>query len=199
MSSRLIEFVEHLPRKRIVLVGDLMVDRYIYGNAERLSPEAPVPVLHFKQERSAVGGAGNVAADLSVLGAEVRVIGVIGDDEPGRLVRKLLAEYDCDTSWVIAEPTRPTITKVRLVGLAQHRHPQQMLRLDYEDASEMDGNVAARVIDRVDKALDGADALCIEDYSKGLLSPEICRRIIVLAKARNVPVFVDPAAINNYV
>src|SRR5207253_3443295 len=100
MSTRLIEFIEHLPRKRIVLVGDLMLDRTLYGNAERLSPEAPVPVLHFRYERSAVGGAGNVAADLSVLGAEVRVVGVIGDDEPGRLVRKLLGEYDCDTSWL---------------------------------------------------------------------------------------------------
>src|SRR5438552_2447059 len=190
MSTRLIEFIEKLPRKRIVLVGDLMVDRTIEGSAERLSPEAPVPVLHYRGERSAVGGAGNVAADLSVLGAEVRVVGVIGDDEPGRLVRKLLGEYDCDTSWLLQEPTRPTISKVRLVGLAQHRHPQQMMRLDYEDASEMDGNVAARVIDRIEKALDGADALCIEDYNKGLLTPEICRRIIGLAKSRGVPVFV---------
>src|SRR5947209_17170986 len=86
MSTRLIEFVENLPRKRIVLVGDLMVDKTLYGNAERLSPEAPVPVLHFRSERNAVGGAGNVAADLSVLGAEVRTIGIIGPDEPGRLV-----------------------------------------------------------------------------------------------------------------
>src|SRR5438309_772469 len=149
MSSRLIEFVEHLPRKRIVLVGDLMVDRYIYGNAERLSPEAPVPVLHFKQERSAVGGAGNVAADLSVLGAEVRVIGVIGDDEPGRQVRRLLGDYGCQTQWVIPDPARPTITKMRLVGLAQHRHPQQMMRLDYEDASDIGAELGYQVIDHV--------------------------------------------------
>src|SRR5947209_13818703 len=165
MSSRLIEFVEHLPRKRIVLVGDLIVDRYLYGNAERLSPEAPVPVLHFKQERSAVGGAGNVAADLSVLGAEVRVVGIIGQDEPGRDVRRLLGEYACETDWIIEDSTRPTITKVRFIGLAQHRHPQQMLRLDYEDASEIKSNLAGKVIDQVSRALDGADALCIEDYN----------------------------------
>lgn len=199
MSSRLIEFVENLPRKRIVLIGDLMVDRYIYGNAERLSPEAPVPVLHFKQERSAVGGAGNVAADLSVLGAEVRVVGVIGDDEPGRQVRKLLGDYGCETDWLLVDPARPTITKTRLVGLAQHRHPQQMMRLDYEDASEIGEDLAAKVIDRVTAALDGADALCIEDYNKGLLPTEVCRKVIALARARNVPVFVDPAAIDNYV
>src|SRR5947209_4798791 len=106
MSTRLIEFVERLPRKRIVLVGDLMVDRTLYGNAERLSPEAPVPVLHYKYERSACGGAGNVAADLSVLGAEVRVVGVVGDDEAGRHVRKLLGDYGCASEWLLTEASR---------------------------------------------------------------------------------------------
>lgn len=198
MSTRLIEFIEHLPRKRIVLVGDLMIDRTLYGNAERLSPEAPVPVLHFRYERSAVGGAGNVAANLSVLGCDVRVVGITGDDEAGRHIRKLLGEYDCNTDLILAEPTRPTISKVRLVGLAQHRHPQQMMRLDYEDPSAIEANVAARVIDRITQALDGADALCIEDYNKGLLTPETCHRIIMLAKSHGVPVFVDPAAIDDY-
>lgn len=198
MSTRLIEFVENLPRQRIVLVGDLMLDRTLFGNAERLSPEAPVPVLHYKYERSAVGGAGNVAADLSVLGADVRVVGVVGDDEPGRHVFKLLGEYDCNTDLVLKEPTRPTISKIRLVGLAQHRHPQQMMRLDYEDRSELESATAARLIDRVAAALDGADALCIEDYNKGLLTPEVCRRVITLARGRGVPVFVDPAAIADY-
>ena len=199
MSSRLIEFVEHLPRdKKIVLIGDLMLDRSIYGNAERLSPEAPVPVLHFKQERSAVGGAGNVAADLSVLGAQVRVVGIVGNDEPGRHIRKLLGEYGCETDWLVEDLTRPTISKVRLVGLAQHRHPQQMMRLDYEDASDIDGAIASKIIERLTAALGGADALCIEDYNKGLLTADICRRAIVLAGARNIPIFVDPAAITDY-
>ena len=198
MSTRLIEFVEQLPHKRIVVIGDLMVDRTIYGNAERLSPEAPVPILHFSHERSAVGGAGNVAANLSVLGCDVRVIGVTGQDEAGAQVRKLLGDYECETDWILEESARPTISKVRLVGLAQHRHPQQMLRLDYEDASAINPNLAARVIDRVIAALEGADALCIEDYNKGLLTDEVCQHIIQLAKARLIPVFVDPAAITDY-
>jgi D-beta-D-heptose 7-phosphate kinase/D-beta-D-heptose 1-phosphate adenosyltransferase len=198
MSTRLIEFVENLPRKRIVLAGDLMLDRTLFGNAERLSPEAPVPVLHYRYERSAVGGAGNVAADLSVLGADVRVVGIVGDDEPGRQVHKLLGEYGCQTDMILTEPARPTISKVRLVGLAQHRHPQQMMRLDYEDATDLDSAVAARFIARVSSALEGADALCLEDYNKGLLTAEVCRRVIALAKSRGVPVFVDPAAITDY-
>lgn len=198
MSTRLIEFVENLPRKRIVLVGDLMIDRYLYGNAERLSPEAPVPVLHFNHERSTVGGAGNVAANLATLGAEVRVVGVVGNDEPGKLVHKLLADYGCQTDWLIEDSSRPTISKVRLVGLAQHRHPQQMMRLDYEDASEVGPVVAAKLIEKLSSALEDADALCIEDYNKGLLPPDLCRKIIVLARSRGVPVFVDPAAITSY-
>ncbi len=200
MSSRLIEFVEHLPRnKKIVLIGDLMLDRYVYGNAERLSPEAPVPVLHFKQERNTVGGAGNVAANLSVLGAQVRIVGIVGNDEPGIHVRKLLADYGCETSWLAVEDVqRPTISKVRLVGLAQHRHPQQMMRLDYEDPSEITATIASKVIDQLTAALDGAEAMCIEDYNKGLLTTEICRRAIVLARSRGIPIFVDPAAITNY-
>src|SRR4051794_23211327 len=86
MSTRLIELVERLPRSNVVLLGDLMLDRYMYGNAERLSPEAPVPVLHYQREELRLGGAGGVAADLAALGATVRVIGVIGADEPGKEV-----------------------------------------------------------------------------------------------------------------
>ena len=198
MSSRLIEFVEKLSRKRIVLIGDLMLDRTLFGNAERLSPEAPVPVLHFKKEQNAVGGAGNVAANLSVLGSEVRVIGIIGDDEPGRHIRKLLSEYGVDSDYIATAATRPTISKVRLVGLAQHRHPQQLLRLDYEDASIIDDRLAAHVYDCIVKAMDGADGICIEDYNKGLLSPDMTQKIIKLARSKQIPVFVDPASIADY-
>src|SRR5690348_8501079 len=130
MSTRLIEFVENLPRSAVVLVGDLMLDRYLYGNAERLSPEAPVPVLHYQNEELRLGGAGGVAADLAALGAEVRVIGVIGADDVGRQVRQQLAGCGALDRWLVVASNRPTTCKMRLVGLAQHRHPQQMMRVD---------------------------------------------------------------------
>src|SRR6185437_11630582 len=101
MSTRLIEFIENLTPSRVVLVGDLMLDRYLYGNAERLSPEAPVPVIHYQREELRLGGAGGVAADLAALGAEVRVIGVIGADEPGKEVRRLLIECGADPGMVV--------------------------------------------------------------------------------------------------
>src|SRR5436305_4531313 len=121
MTKRLIEIIENLPRSPVVLVGDLMLDRYMYGNAERLSPEAPVPVLHYQKEELRLGGAGGVAADLAALGAEVRVVGVIGQDDVGQQVRSHLSDCGAQHQWLVEAADRPTTCKVRLVGLAQHR------------------------------------------------------------------------------
>lgn len=198
MSTRLIELVEGLSRSRVGLLGDLMMDRYLYGNAERLSPEAPVPVLHYQREELRLGGAGGVAADLAALGATVRVIGVVGDDESGKLVRKQLIECGADPGTLVHVTGRPTISKVRLVGLAQHRHPQQMMRLDFEDPSPLGSQVAAQVVDKLHSLLGEIDVLCIEDYNKGLLTEDLCRQAIELARSRGVPVLVDPAAITDY-
>src|SRR5688572_11283473 len=181
MATRLIELVERLPGARVALVGDLMLDRYVYGNVERLSPDAPVPVFHHQREDARLGGAGRVAADLATLGAQVGVVSILGADETGHRVRTLLEEYKVDTAGLIETPDRPTTCKVRLVGLAQHRHAQQMIRMDFEDASPVDPTLAARVVDAVARALDaGAVALCVEDYNKGLLTPGVCRRVIEL-------------------
>ncbi|HSU66199.1 MAG TPA: D-glycero-beta-D-manno-heptose 1-phosphate adenylyltransferase [Tepidisphaeraceae bacterium] len=198
MPTRLIELVENLPRSRVVLLGDLMLDRYLYGNAERLSPEAPVPVLHYQKEELRLGGAGGVAANLATLGATVRVVGVVGNDENGNQVRKQLIEVGADPGTLVQSAGRPTISKVRLVGLAQHRHPQQMMRLDYEELSAIPADVGREVIATLDRVLGEADMLCIEDYNKGLLTPELCARAIELARARKIPVLIDPAAINDY-
>ena len=198
MPTRLIELVEHLPAAKVVLIGDLMLDKYIYGNAERLSNDAPVPVLHFQKEESRLGGAGRVAADLATLGAKVHLVSICGTDQTGQQIGKLLEGYGVSTDGVIATPDRPGIAKVRLVGLAQHRHPQHLIRLDYEDPAAIDAALGDRVLSALEKALDGAAALCVEDYNKGLLTDDVCRRVIALAKQRNVPVFVDPYQLSDY-
>jgi len=198
MTNRLIELVEGLPASRIVLIGDVMLDRYLYGNAERLSPDAPVPVLHYKHEDCRLGGAGRVAADLAALGADVQVVSIIGPDETGRLVRDLLTGCGCNVDGLLEVAGRPSTSKVRLVGLAQHRHPQQMMRLDYEDASAIDGPTAERVLTAFAAAIESAAVVCMEDYDKGLLKGPLCQRIIGVARSRGVPVFVDPAAIKDY-
>src|SRR3954468_6871810 len=175
MSTRLIDLVENLPRNRVVLLGDFMMDRYLYGNAERLSPEAPVPVLHFQNEEYRLGGAGNVAAGLAALNAEVRVVGVMGSDDMSRTLVEHLQTSGCDTSGLVCCTGRPTTTKMRLVGSAQHRHPQQMLRLDFEQTSALAAGDEDKLIAAFERAIDGAAVVCIEDYNKGTVSPRVCR------------------------
>jgi D-beta-D-heptose 7-phosphate kinase/D-beta-D-heptose 1-phosphate adenosyltransferase len=198
MSTRLIDLVENLPRNRVVLVGDFMMDRYLYGNAERLSPEAPVPVLHFQNEEYRLGGAGNVAGGLAALNAEVRVVGVAGDDEMSRRLSESLIACGCDTAGLVRCAGRPTTTKMRLVGSAQHRHPQQMLRLDFEQTSALSPADEQRIIDAFSAAIDGAAVVCIEDYDKGAITPRVCREIIRIATERKIPVLIDPANIADY-
>jgi D-beta-D-heptose 7-phosphate kinase / D-beta-D-heptose 1-phosphate adenosyltransferase len=198
MPTRLIELVERLPRARVVLVGDLMLDRYLYGNAERLSPEAPVPVLHYQREELRLGGAGGVAANLATLGADVRVVGVVGQDDAGKHVREHLTYCGASTESLVETADRPTVSKVRLVGLAQHRHPQQMMRIDFEEHGPLTAELAQRIVDRIEAELPKADLLLLEDYNKGVLAPEVCRQVIASAKRRGVPVLIDPANIPDY-
>ncbi|HEV2295805.1 MAG TPA: D-glycero-beta-D-manno-heptose 1-phosphate adenylyltransferase [Tepidisphaeraceae bacterium] len=204
MPTRLIELVDKLRGRRVVVIGDLMVDRYLYGDVERISPEAPVPVLRFEREELRLGGAGNVAANLAVLGAEVAMIAVVGNDDMGRAARKLLGECGCGYDAGLVEASdRPTVAKMRLVGSAQHRHAQTMMRLDFENPAPVSAAVAEQVVARVESMLEGGanggpDVLCIEDYNKGLLTPQVCKHVIGLARQRGVPVIVDPAAIADY-
>src|SRR5687768_15600084 len=199
MPTRLIEIVERLPRSRVLLVGDVMMDRYLYGDVERISPEAPVPVLHFRREELRLGGAGNVAANLAVLNAAVSVVAVVGADDVGKQVRLHLHGMGCDESGLIEVAHRPTVTKMRLVGSAQHRHAQTMLRLDYEDRGPVSDEVGAEIVRRVEAALArGTDVLCMEDYNKGLLTPAVCRAVIAAARKHGVPVIVDPAVVPDY-
>ncbi len=197
MSTRLIDLVEHLPATRVVLVGDYMVDRYLYGNAERLSPEAPVPVLHFEKEELRLGGAGSVAANLAALGARVLAVGVIGLDETGQHLASLLRDISADPTGLLELP-RPTTCKMRLVGSAQHRHPQQMIRLDFEEARPVDPAAAAQLVESATVAMEEADLVCIEDYDKGAVTSEVCRGVIDAARRRGTPVLVDPARIGDY-
>jgi D-beta-D-heptose 7-phosphate kinase/D-beta-D-heptose 1-phosphate adenosyltransferase len=198
MSNGLIELVENLPRSRVLLVGDLMLDRYIFGNADRLSPEAPVPVLHFQHEEYRLGGAGSVLADLAALGANVSIVAVLGRDEASKEVRKHLSAAGANTTGLFEVDGRPTVTKLRLVGSAQHRNPQQMIRLDIEDTGPIDNATGDRILAHIREALATADILCLEDYNKGLLTPHVCHQAINLARSRKIPVIIDPANIPDF-
>jgi D-beta-D-heptose 7-phosphate kinase/D-beta-D-heptose 1-phosphate adenosyltransferase len=174
-------------RRRILVVGDLMLDRYLWGDVPRISPEAPVPVLRLARETEVAGGAANVARNLVGLGLQVRLAGVTGDDEQrGRLLR-LLAEQGVETDGVLPDPARPTTTKTRIVG--DH---QQMLRIDAERAAPLDGAIAERLLAGIDRQLPDVDCVLLSDYAKGVLLGDLCARLIGAARARGLPVLVDP-------
>jgi D-beta-D-heptose 7-phosphate kinase/D-beta-D-heptose 1-phosphate adenosyltransferase len=207
----LIRTLEAWTPRRIVVAGDFMLDRHVMGNADRLSPDAPVPVLTVDSIENYPGGASNVCLDLRALRCEVACLGVVGREHPqslfgrtdqedsvGQLLRKALADAGCDVSGLVLSPDRVTTVKFNLVGLAQHRHPQKMFRVDAESKAPVPPEVGARLLQEARRLLRGADALCIEDYNKGVLTPSVCQGLIALARRAGVPVLVDPAAIGDY-
>jgi D-beta-D-heptose 7-phosphate kinase/D-beta-D-heptose 1-phosphate adenosyltransferase len=193
MATDLLQLVERFAGRPILLVGDLMLDRYLFGDAERISPEAPVPVLRVVDQQDRVGGAGSVALNIAALEAEVRLLGILGADDHGATVRMLLADAGIGTDHVLTVADRPTITKTRLVGLAEHRHRQQILRVDRERVLPPAAADEAQLLAAARSQLPQVAVVCLEDYAKGLLSASFCRELIAAARAAGTPVLVDPA------
>ncbi len=199
MEDRLITLLGEAGKARVLLVGDFMLDRYVYGNTDRISPEAPVLVLNVAERHERPGGAGSVAVDLAALGAEVACLGAVGDDDAGATLKNLLAQLPgCDTNALLALPNRCTTTKERIVGLAQHRHPQQLMRIDEENSQPIDPNVMKTLTNHLQNALDWCDIVCVEDYNKGLLDAGFCQHVIAAAHNAGKRVVVDPALIPDY-
>ena len=181
LTSRLIQLVQSFGPQRVLLVGDLILDRYVYGDAERISPEAPVPVLRRQHDEERVGGAGSVAANLRELGVDVTCCGVVGLDDTGHRVRALIETQRINTRGIIPLADRPTTTKTRFVGLAQHRHRQQLMRVDDEVTQPLADADAKRFAEFALAAIPNVDVVCLEDYDKGLLTESLCQRLIAAA------------------
>lgn len=175
------------PTPRILVVGDLMVDHYIWGTSDRVSPEAPVPVIDVAREQVRLGGAGNVVENLRTLGAEVSVASVVGDDEAGTEILRLLAEQHVSTHAVVCEPGRHSPRKLRV--MANH---QQVVRLDRESKQSVSGESMAALTRRMAGLTEAFDAVLLSDYNKGVLTEDVCRFAIDWAHARSIPVLVDP-------
>jgi len=176
---------------RIVTLGDLMLDEFIWGEVRRISPEAPVPVVEVKRETRRLGGAGNVVSNLLELGAGATAIGVVGADEAAKMLRDRFAELKAEIDGIITDSSRPTTRKTRVIA-----HGQQMVRADREDRSPITTAVEDRVIAEFNRALSRADAVIISDYDKGLLTPRVLRAVIELAQARARTVCLDPKTRN---
>lgn len=200
-SSGFVDAIARLDGGRVLLVGDFMLDETVRGAAERLSPDAPVPVLAVDGESGferRPGGAGNVAACLRGLEAEVSVVGLVGADDAGRHLTEAIAGLGCDTEGLLVDVDRPTTLKRSLVGLAQHRHPQKMFRMDVERRDPASPEMVGRLLSVIESRLADVDVVCLEDYAKGACPPELCRGLIDLCRSRGIPVLVDPAAIEDY-
>ena len=182
MYKKLLNAVTNFGEPTILLVGDFLLDSYVYGDALRISPEAPVQVLNVVDRKHNCGGAGSVAADLTAFGAKPVCIGVIGQDPNGRELEKLLDDVGADLSGIIKTPDRPTISKQRVIGLAQHRHPQQLLRIDDEKTDPLTDEQYKKILQTFKEKLPQADIVCLQDYNKGLLSTELCKQLIAPAK-----------------
>ncbi|MCA9294733.1 MAG: D-glycero-beta-D-manno-heptose 1-phosphate adenylyltransferase [Phycisphaerales bacterium] len=184
---------------RALVVGDFMLDQLIYGDAERLTGDAPVPILAARKTEQLPGGAANVCADLVAMHAHVTAFGVVGDDHDGGLLRKALTDGGIDTAGLVADPARPTTVKRSLIGLAQHRHPQKMFRVDFESREPIAAPIVDQLLERFDAALaQGVDVVAIEDYAKGVCTEATCQAIIERCKRAGIPVIVDPAFIEDY-
>jgi D-beta-D-heptose 7-phosphate kinase/D-beta-D-heptose 1-phosphate adenosyltransferase len=154
--------------RKVVVIGDVMIDEWIWGRVSRISPEAPVPVVAVHDHSFTLGGSGNVANNLRALGAQVTLVAVVGNDSEGERVRTLLAERDCDASGVLALADRPTTRKTRVVA-----HNQQVVRADWESSAPLTDADRARVVTAVRRAIAGADAVVLSDYAKGMVHREI--------------------------
>ncbi|QOI99487.1 MAG: D-glycero-beta-D-manno-heptose 1-phosphate adenylyltransferase [Phycisphaeraceae bacterium] len=181
-----------------LVVGDFMLDQLVYGNAERLSADAPVPVLHVVRCEDRPGGSANVCLDLAALKGNVEAAGVTGDDPHGAILRQALSAEGVGVGMLMSDRSRPTTTKQNLIGLAQTRHPQKMFRVDYESKASLDPAVTGRLLDAVRAAVSGVDVVCIEDYNKGVCGEAVCQGVIRAARKAGKPVFVDPARIADY-
>ena len=187
-KAEIIDFLENRVQNcKVLVIGDVMLDRYFYGNVTRISPEAPVPVNCIEKKKDTLGGAANVANNLAKLGCQVYLAGAIGDDHHGRLLTRELKKQGIHTEGIIYGREQTT-TKVRVLG-----GHQQMMRLDFEETDSIAANAEQELKDFIDKILNqGIDAIIISDYGKGMCTEAICQYAIQKAKEQFVPVLVDP-------
>ena len=179
--KKMVPLIHKFKKKRVLVLGDIMLDKYIWGDVSRISPEAPVPVVEVKADSSSLGGAGNVAQNLSGLGVEPLLVGVVGDDEPGRWIRQSIQE----SSGVFIDKSRPTTVKTRIIA-----HHQQVVRVDRETKTAIAPAIREKILAFIFSA--EYDGLLISDYHKGMIHRPFIGLILSFAKERGIPVFVDP-------
>jgi D-glycero-beta-D-manno-heptose-7-phosphate kinase len=186
-QKRIDEIFSKLKNKHIAVIGDLMIDRYFLGTVARLSPEAPVPVVEVKEESNRLGGAANVANNIASLGGIPIMIGVAGNDQGAVLLKKLVGERGFPSTGIVLDPTRPTTVKSRVIA-----HNQHVVRIDQEDTTEIDTSVQEKIVLFLQENIGIIDGIILEDYNKGVLTRNLVREIIDIAKKHKKIITVDP-------
>ncbi len=186
-NKDLSHYIGAMQKCSILVVGDIMLDRFVYGDVNRISPESPVPILSIKRENSMLGGAGNVLSNLAGLGVKSYILSVIGEDEAGHAVQSLVKERGIDPDQLVTVSQRPTTIKTRY--LATH---QQLLRTDFEEKGSIDTKIEEEILKRAEKLIAQVQAVVLSDYGKGALTEKIIGQIVALAQKKNIPVLVDP-------
>lgn len=182
------DLLSRLKGQTVLVIGDLMLDHFVIGSVDRISPEAPVPVVRFARDDYRLGGAANVAANLQALGAGVEVVGIVGDDAEGERLRAELSHAGIGTIGIVIDPSRCTTRKTRVVTTRN----QQVARIDYEGDSEAADNVAAELIAQVTRLSGSSGAILVSDYLKGVVTREVVASAVAAGERHGIPVTVDP-------
>ena len=182
-SPRAKEIIDSMRGRKVVVLGDVMLDEFVWGDVTRISPEAPVPVVDIKRESAHLGGAANVLANLVALGANATVVGVVGNDAAGERLRDSLREVSPgQDGFLVVDENRPSTIKTRIIA-----HSQLVVRADRELRTPVNGQTEKRIIEKLKDALEGASAFVVSDYDKGVVTPRILAEILPLAYSR-IPV-----------
>jgi D-glycero-beta-D-manno-heptose-7-phosphate kinase len=190
-KTKISKILANFPKSRIAVLGDIMLDRYLWGNVERISPEAPVPVVSVTKETTNLGGAANVAANVRALGADVILLGITGDDMMAEILKTNMADGDLKTSGLLVDKDRPTTVKTRIVA-----HNQQVVRIDRESTAEIPASLVEQLVAKIGKMIKNLDGLIISDYGKGVITYDLLSSIIPLAREAGVFVAVDPKEVH---
>jgi len=191
-ETRLHEIFSSMQNRFIAVIGDVMLDRYIWGSVTRISPEAPVPVIDVARESNHLGGASNVALNIRSMGAVPVLFGVVGRDSNANELRMIFEQEKIITDFLVEDDARPTTVKTRIIAGSQH-----VARIDYEDRQQISDEVTRRVIDRLENHIGSINIIILQDYNKGVVGPALIRQVIELAREHNIPVLVDPK-FNNF-
>ncbi|MCB2204969.1 D-glycero-beta-D-manno-heptose-7-phosphate kinase [bacterium] len=186
-EHRLHDIFSQIQNRFVAVIGDVMLDRYIWGRVSRISPEAPVPVVDVIRESNHLGGASNVALNIKSLGAVPVLFGVVGRDTNANELKDIFQQENVITDFLVEDTTRPTTVKTRIIAGSQH-----VARIDYEDRQQISEDTTRRLLDRLENHVGSIHNIILQDYNKGVIGPDLIRQVIELAQAHDIPVLVDP-------